>query len=81
MDKNSFFGRFYGGNPRVPGARKGAPMDMNKDFFTAEQPGTRTLAKSGGIEVDAIGVLDYHMRKASENERDKKRRGLGGGLK
>jgi hypothetical protein len=82
MNAKDFFNGFYGGNPQLPGARQAPPVDFGKSFFQKEQPGVRELSKSGGIEVDAVGVLDYHMRKATQDNKKKKREdGFGGGLK
>jgi hypothetical protein len=61
----------YGGNlPKSPTGRK-AIGDMSKSFYTAEQPGIRPLAK-GGAMTNPVDVLDFHMRKASQNKKKRK---------
>lgn len=72
----------YKGYQNFASGRKS--QELSKDFYSEEVPGTRELAKSQfGGQVDVVGVLDYHMRIASDQfgmnkgqKKKKKNRGM-----
>lgn len=75
----------YGGYMEAP-VKRGNIRDMSKSFYGVEEPGQRTLAKSviPFGEVNAVDVLDFHMRKASQKmdmekkQKERQKRGMGG---